>query len=1280
MVVKEEVDDNDLFGNLALLGSMEFAASAAPHEAGEGDTMSSATAAASTAKGSAAAGSGGGASVNPAVSARGELDLTRGHDSVKGDVQGSLSNPPSRSNIEDEPILQNFDSWMADPENARSIVSTCKEVHWVETDFGSDLGAGQAAGEVAVSDVDWDRLPINDSSMNAKLPTGGVCISLTRIRGTINEYVSRTSEPNWFASFKIGTVQALQRRLLAHTASIMGKMHVDVQIGFRQLKMRVASLLFLHRALRGWLEIHEDYHLVACILPARELGKFHEARQTSFASDLKLVFLYARFHYTLRRSKSVCKAMRGITADYMLELASACSRDAAVGGEDLGFKPAPLEPCDGAADSSASKVVKTEQKPAKRSRTMLVGLSNKIPFKASATGHLAKLFSDGLKSYLFAMPKDFVEDEKMTDEMVKEMESMCDIWHDFVTKFRSDEDDKLFGVTLKAVATVFACCQRAEGAKPQAMHVRAARKTILDGVATGGVGEEVSKAIVSYEVGQVAMAHAKSHAAAGLEDLAADAAFAAVMGKFEKRFAQAYDDVESWLDSANDGHGHDMRSIGKELPAVTECAACLSSSLSRWSAASLSGHMENVVLAIANCVEIVSMCSFIMLRDCDVHLSPLLSMLGGGGDGIATPTGAGPSEAVALVKREPSPEPLRRDEVGGVCDVAVRTGVLMTRLQTEAARLKSDADILVRACREAAQSLLAVFESVHKRVGEAMDPYTEEMDGVRALLESLNLNSSSLNGLFEYLEKGAQLVEHGWARAPLLCNNPKIVDMMLILAPFARLRNTFNLTPISFRCGGIVEDLPLVADFTGTIRDFLGGYGQTIYDEVAGKFIAANVERIANSPVKISSVHMSILEDTSIDDVIGLLVLKPGLEELAKLAVGINDGADIAAAMQLWDHNKTLKHLQEFVDASGVVQMMVPGVVSRGSSLTVSLPSADALILLGFLGSVLDVSILAAVLHQALFVPAGKQEQIEHEEVFGKVTALVVAYKDAVTKLDNLMDCDAVLSLETSVLLAEVPFDLVRQWRGCMSSIGGTAQTVLLRQGVGLLVAAIGKSKASCPSWEAAFEGGEMNMIVATKVLKNKLKFVAATHNTLHSTLVAMNTMAKKLLLVPKLQDHDETSECIAVAIACLGRSSQASVAIQAVDLLTEGCNDRDAPEKAKKFLIAHKNEKNKELPAALWRELQNLSELAVRVAAPALTSKSASPGLVRKAGSSESLTSTTYSSPAKSAGAVSFASPCDSKAPSVKSESLASASSPNVGAPTGGEGGGRSLKRFKRS
>ena len=111
--------------------------------------------------------------------------------------------------------------------------------------------------ECLVSDPEADygeicSLPLHPMSCSGPLPAGHVFTAISRIRSTVNKYTESLCEIQWFETFKVATVQAVERRLANHEHNIVGQFHSDVELGFKQLRCRLKALLPFHKAILSW--------------------------------------------------------------------------------------------------------------------------------------------------------------------------------------------------------------------------------------------------------------------------------------------------------------------------------------------------------------------------------------------------------------------------------------------------------------------------------------------------------------------------------------------------------------------------------------------------------------------------------------------------------------------------------------------------------------------------------------------------------------------------------------------------------------------------------------------------------------------------------------------------------------------------------------------------------------------------------------------------------------------------------------------------------------------
>ena len=91
-----------------------------------------------------------------------------------------------------------------------------------------------------------------------------------------------------------------------------------------------------------------------------------------------------------------------------------------------------------------------------------------------------------------------------------------------------------------------------------------------------------------------------------------------------------------------------------------------------------------------------------------------------------------------------------------------------------------------------------------------------------------------------------------------------------------------------------------------------------------------------------------------------------------------------------------------------------------------------------------------------------------------------------------------------------------------------------------------------------------------------------------------ISTMSKRaalLQIVPRLQDNETTAEAVAVAKTTLQKANVASLVVEGIEVILMPVGI-EAAEAARKYLGDHKgNAKLKEVPIAVWTELESLAE-----------------------------------------------------------------------------------------
>lgn len=165
-------------------------------------------------------------------------------------------------------------------------------------DDGADDGDGDGS-------ADDDLHPM---TLGARIPTGMRAAGpLSRMRGTLNEYVYKLGAIDWYKNFRPATVNALARRLNGYAPDIRGSMDVELTTAFNQLQSRVRSLVSLHTHLKNWASSGLEMHLGMALKAKRKLAKVLNHFRLRWAPDLQLVFLKAQFSRCFKSSNSVAK-------------------------------------------------------------------------------------------------------------------------------------------------------------------------------------------------------------------------------------------------------------------------------------------------------------------------------------------------------------------------------------------------------------------------------------------------------------------------------------------------------------------------------------------------------------------------------------------------------------------------------------------------------------------------------------------------------------------------------------------------------------------------------------------------------------------------------------------------------------------------------------------------------------------------------------------------------------------------------------------------------------
>jgi hypothetical protein len=289
-----------------------------------------------------------------------------------------------------------------------------------------------------------------------------------------------------------------------------------------------------------------------------------------------------------------------------------------------------------------------------------------------------------------------------------------------------------------------------------------------------------------------------------------------------------------------------------------------------------------------------------------------------------------------------------------------------------------------------------------------------------------------------------------------------------------------------------------------------------------------------------------------------------------------------------WPHHRLLDIFREFLDATALatVPLVCLKAVSADSE---GVPTRDALLFLQMSVFIRDVTMMAATLHNELFVGLDAAGRVPHDRLIVQAPYLASAFGEALGELDKYLSSTAFVAFEQQGWHMPTPIVSVRAWQQSMVAMNGKCRDMILEDWSCELGMASAVCKAACPSWDVCFLGSSFNEMRAVGLLKGKLNAVVKAHNKLHGLLLQINAAAKVMDVLPRLQVNDLTSESVVVALHNLSVAKDTSVLIAGVELMNNYKNDHLAGVHAAVFLKDHPGNARGNVPAGFWSALEVL-------------------------------------------------------------------------------------------
>lgn len=346
--------------------------------------------------------------------------------------------------------------------------------------------------------------------------------------------------------------------------------------------------------------------------------------------------------------------------------------------------------------------------------------------------------------------------------------------------------------------------------------------------------------------------------------------------------------------------------------------------------------------------------------------------------------------------------------------------------------------------------------------------------------------------------------------------------------------------------------------------------------------------------VSIKTVHKNALEQKSLHEMLPLILegaadipctSKPA-EDFSKWSL-----EDLRAAS---NYHTALQNLKSFVDAAALTNVPpnVGTVLLTPGEKTLS--ASDLLLICEIACATRDVASLAATMRKDLLQPLSEPKHVMDKDILLEWVPFVLkCWHTATADLERLAMAKESINIEAAGIPLVTPVSLVREWQCLLRTFVARCCTCMLDEYVKLLQKDIDKCRASVPQWEASFVGDVWNTNMAHRMMKSVLPKIVDSHNTLHNTLNRMSSAAQSIDLRPRLQEHDQTAEVIAVALQVMQLASTGAVVAMGVEVHALA-NDPSGPTRAAAFLKQNRTDKlTKAIPRAFWTDIEAISSLS---------------------------------------------------------------------------------------
>lgn len=391
----------------------------------------------------------------------------------------------------------------------------------------------------------------------------------------------------------------------------------------------------------------------------------------------------------------------------------------------------------------------------------------------------------------------------------------------------------------------------------------------------------------------------------------------------------------------------------------------------------------------------------------------------------------------------------------------------------------------------------------------------------------------------------------------------------------------------------------MTTDFLAIFGDFVKTSGQAMFDKHTSACLRKWVTDICSSIVRIMTVHPSVLADKGPGELLPLLVLSPGLDDIvpdSAKRLELDGTPEDEYTLLNEPHDAALRSLTRFTNAIHFEDLSVPAIFRKGiganaaSTDEIKMPTTTALAIFQVICGVYDVALLGTYLHKLFLLPRSMGTPIPLHDILNHIVFVLRLLHIRLVSLDTLASSEGAIGVERDGWVLPAPMAQVRAWRQSMALYAARTRDELLKLWVECLEEASEAARAAIPSWESCFSvDGGMDERMLAAMLKGRMQKIVESHNRVHSLLVGFNWSAKLLEITPVLAVHPLLSAPIAVAKTSLDKSATASMLIMGISNLEKYRLDPDGAAKANKFLSDHNIERHRSVPPAFWQEFRNI-------------------------------------------------------------------------------------------